>query len=134
MASAFGDELKIQINQDYFKRMFVHSGNISLNIELINDVPYHIGDFWSNDQFNRIDNWQNILSNKVSALNRNEERDIIDILFFSYRFQFQWRDIVDQLKKKIRGLKKSMWHNTLPIYRSLILFVGLTQSGEKKLI
>ena len=73
---------------------------MNLKIEFINDVPFRFGELWENQYFEKIDNWQNILSNKISALGRNEEKDLVDILFIAYKFPFEWKELIEQAKEK----------------------------------
>ncbi len=76
---------------------------------MINDVPFHQGEFVSNHLFNRIDTWENILSNKISALGRNEPKDIADILFIAQKFSFNWMEVIESAKKK------DMWVNEIDV-------------------
>ncbi len=98
----FGDDFKTQIDQDYFKRFFISEpgSGIDLKLEFINDVPFHAGKLWGNEIYDKIDSWENILSNKISALSRNEERDLADLLFISYQFEFNWMEVIENAKKK----------------------------------
>lgn len=97
----YSNRLKMQINQEFFKRMFVEENNdIVLKIEIVNDIGYHLGDFASAPFFNKIDNWQNILANKITALSRNAEKDLVDILFLAYKYSFNWKEMIIHAKEK----------------------------------
>lgn len=78
-------------------------------IEMINDVAFHEGEIISDRLFHRIDSWKNILSNKISALSRNEPKDMADILFLSDKFDFNWMEVIESAKKK------DMWVNEIDI-------------------
>ena len=48
----------------------------------------------------KIDNWRNILSNKICALSRMEAKDYADILFIAKQYAFNWEDIITDAKEK----------------------------------
>jgi len=52
------------------------------------------------DFFGKVDNWRNILSNKLCALSRMEPKDYADILFISQKYNFNWEEIIQEAKKK----------------------------------
>lgn len=98
----YGDHFKMQIDQPDFKRMILirEHEQMELKVELINDVPYHAGEFWGNEVYDKIDSWRNILTNKICALSRNEEKDLLDLLFLAYKYDFNWMEVVDEARKK----------------------------------
>lgn len=74
--------------------------NNFLQIDFVNDKIYRDG---KSDIFNgmRIDNIINILTNKLTAiLDRDEEKDIFDILSISYNEKFNWKEIINICNKK----------------------------------
>jgi hypothetical protein len=99
-----GDQLIIRptIKDESFYRIFLtrSPGDPELKIEFVNDIGYHAGDFTIHAIFHRVDSWKNILSNKISALSRNEPKDIADILFISIHFPFSWKEIFSDVRKK----------------------------------
>jgi hypothetical protein len=132
LTSVYGDYFKIQIDQDYFKRFFVIKDNIELKLEFINDVPYRVGELQSDIIYYKIDSWQNILSNKISALSRKAEKDIIDILFLSYKYNFNWSEIIDDAKQKdnwVEDIKFSKYFDDFN-YISNILFIREVDKAE----
>ena len=65
---------------DDFAALMVHDGAVTLKIELINDVPSHIGEVRGEPELGRLDSLENILANKLTVLvGRNEPRDVADI-------------------------------------------------------
>lgn len=75
----FGD-VKIPLKDKNFVRLFV--SNDKLKIELINDVPSHIGSIIDHPFLGRIDSKENILANKLTAIvDRALPKDIVDIYF-----------------------------------------------------
>ena len=100
LSGIYKDNFRIQMDQDYFKRFFVIENNIELKLEFINDVSYRSEELVSDSIYYKIDSWQNILSNKITALSRKMEKDVIDILFLSYKYDFNWGHIIDEAKQK----------------------------------
>ncbi len=73
----FGD-VEIDYKDEHFYRIFV--GNERLKIELINDVPSHIGQMVNHPVLGIIDSKENILANKITAIvDRTLPKDIVDI-------------------------------------------------------
>ncbi len=73
----FGD-VEIDSKGEHFYRIFV--GNERLKIELINDVPSHIGQMLNHPVLGMIDSKENILANKITAIvDRTLPKDIVDI-------------------------------------------------------
>lgn len=89
-----------------------------LKIDLINDVAEKFGKLVVDEQFGRIDNVLNILSNKLTALYRLEPKDIADIWIISKNVHFNWQHIVNDAKEKEMGLdvlKMSELIKTFPV-------------------
>ena len=74
------DEIAIAIKGENYYRIFV--GSERLKIEMVNDVPSHIGGMAEHPVLGRIDSKENILANKLTALaDRSLPKDIVDIYF-----------------------------------------------------
>jgi len=99
-----------------FVRMFISDNDTELKIEFVNDVGYHSGGISSAEWFNRIDSWQNILSNKLTAIQRDAAKDYADIIFLSLSFDFEWKQIFEEAKKK------DNWVNELEVVNAISLF------------
>ncbi len=70
----------VQRRGQYFLRLFVSRGDVTLKVECVNDVPSHIGDLHQHAVLGLLDSPENILANKVTALmDRDEPRDIADV-------------------------------------------------------
>jgi len=66
--------------EESFCRLFV--GQEQLKVEMINDVPSHIGEIIEHPELIRLDSRENILANKITALiDRAFPKDIADIYF-----------------------------------------------------
>lgn len=75
----FGD-VRVVLSSDRFYRIFV--ADRQLKIELVNDVPSHIGKKLEHPGLGMIDSKENILANKITAVtDRCMPKDIADIYF-----------------------------------------------------
>lgn len=74
------EPLEITTREDSFCRLFV--GKEQLKIEMINDVPAHIGTIVNHPSLGRLDSRENILANKITALvDRAHPKDVADIFY-----------------------------------------------------
>lgn len=79
MQKTFSD-VTVDMKGEYFCRVFV--GKEKLKIEMINDVPSHIGKLVNHPVLGVIDSKENILANKITALmDRALPKDIVDVFF-----------------------------------------------------
>ena len=92
--------VKIGLVSDSFIRLVLEKKKIFLKIDFVNDVKYHKGDIKNHALFHRIDNWCNILSNKLCALSRMDVKDIVDILFIAKKYEFNWSEVFQDAKEK----------------------------------
>ncbi len=104
-------KLEIKVMTEDFAQVFVHSDEFfskynqdfqaKLKVEFVNEkeIP-HFGDFNKFEEFSRIDNLRNILSNKITAITRMEAKDIADIWFICRNFPFNWNSIIEEAEKK----------------------------------
>lgn len=95
-----GLTLKKELYTSDFVRLFVIENGVPLKIEFINDVLFHFDGFMTSSLGFKIDSWQNILSNKISALQRNAEKDIADLLIICTKFEFDWVQMINAAKDK----------------------------------
>jgi len=92
--------VKIGMVSDSFIRLVLEKKKIFLKIDFVNDVKYHKGDIQNHTLFHKIDNWCNILSNKLCALSRMDVKDIVDILFIAKKYEFNWSEVFQDAKEK----------------------------------
>ncbi|HSH05038.1 MAG TPA: nucleotidyl transferase AbiEii/AbiGii toxin family protein [Anaerolineae bacterium] len=72
--------INVLIQDEYFVRLMLTEGRTQLKIEMINDVPAHVGNIINHPQLGRLDSKENILANKLTAiLGREEPKDLADI-------------------------------------------------------
>ncbi|MGD9826902.1 MULTISPECIES: nucleotidyl transferase AbiEii/AbiGii toxin family protein [Desulfobacter] len=102
--------------EESFVRLFVEKEDITLKIDMVNDVDAHFGRITIQEGFGNIDDWRNILSNKICALSRMEPKDYADILFIANAYDFDWKEIVAEAKEK------DLWVDPIEISRMLRLF------------
>ena len=108
--------IKEGTQQDSFARWFVLDGDVELKLEFVNDVKYRVGLPTETESGVWHDSWDNILTNKLTALSRNEGKDYTDVLFLSLRYPFNWETIIDNAKQK------DAWINEINISRQLMNF------------
>jgi len=109
-------EVEIALLSEDFARIFIHNEEYPLKIEFVNDVLFHTGEIQSADFFHRIDSWENILSNKICALSRDEAKDIADLIFLSMKYDFTWETIINYARQK------DTWVNEIEVSQSVYQF------------
>ena len=90
----------VSTTTDSFIRILVKRDELTLKVDFVNDVPFRHGTSEKSQIFHKVDNWRNILSNKICALSRREAKDIVDILFMADRYPFSWEDILYEAREK----------------------------------
>ncbi len=95
----------VVMRQQYFVRLLVAEGDVTLKVEMINDVPSRVGEVRSHPQLGRIDSPENILANKLTALiNREEPRDLADVWGLCIRLGLSIREAVEGAAGKAVGI------------------------------
>jgi len=99
--SKFSVNLDQSLFAEDYTRFFIRQDDLSLKVELINDVPYYAGkpkDY----QYGTIDNPINILANKLTSIvGRDEPKDMFDIIHIARRYAFNWQDVFHHAKQKV---------------------------------
>ena len=116
LKNQWNESLSVNLQEDTFVRLFLSEQDVQLKIDLINDVPFHFGEIISTELFSRTDSIRNILSNKISALARDESKDFADLLFITRAFPFNWEEVIHEAKQK------DSWVNELDISKRLYEF------------
>lgn len=93
---------KIELDnlQDSFARCYVSDDGVKLKMEFINDVGFRVGHPAIHQTGFKYDTWENILSNKLTALSRVAGKDFADVLFMSFRYSFNWKTVIEYSKQK----------------------------------
>lgn len=102
--------------QDSYARYFVLEGGVELKLEFVNDVKYRVGSPVKSANGIWLDTWDNILTNKITALSRNEGKDFADLLFLSLKYPFNWETMISHAKEK------DAWINEINISQQLMNF------------
>lgn len=96
-----------QVNQrdDRFMRLTVVQGEVWLKIELINDVPSHIGEIQVHPVLGRVDSIENLLANKLTAvLSRQEPKDLADIWALTQQHNVSITTAITDAQSKAAGI------------------------------
>jgi predicted nucleotidyltransferase component of viral defense system len=125
LENSFNQPVSAGLKEDTFVRLFISEKDVLLKIDFINDVPFHSGELITSSLFSKTDNIQNILSNKISALSRDESKDIADLLFISRTFSFNWERVINEAKQK------DDWVNELDISKRFHEFLVSRFEGLK---
>ena len=88
-----------------FVRLNVTRDDVILKIEMVNDVPAHVGDVTIHPVLGRLDSAENILANKLTAIiDRNEPKDIADIWGFCCRLHLSCEAALEAAQSKAAGM------------------------------
>ncbi|MDM8536276.1 nucleotidyl transferase AbiEii/AbiGii toxin family protein [Desulfobacterales bacterium HSG17] len=119
-AQAYGmfsiDYKRLQKYENYtqfFLKKNVGHEETELKIDIVNDVASHYKGFENHGILGKIDSWQNILSNKLSAVFRYEAKDIADIWIISKYKNFNWISVMQEAKTKEAGIDPIVLFNIL---------------------
>ena len=95
----------VLMKEERFARLNLSQKDISLKIEMINDVPARVGDVQIHSVLGRLDSAENILANKVTALlSREEPKDLADIWGFCCQKNLSLRDAITDAQSKAAGV------------------------------
>ena len=93
-------DVNVSFRGEDFFRILVSREEVTLKIEFVNDVAYRVGVPQVHPAGFQIDTWENILSNKITALSRQAAKDVVDIVFISLNHAFNWEVAINQAKQK----------------------------------
>ena len=108
--------VEVGLAAESFVRLMLDADDVQLKVDFVNDISFRYGTVVSTPIFPRVDNWRNILSNKICALSRLEVKDIVDILFIAFKYEFDWQDIFEEAHQK------DIWVNPLEIAKIIESF------------
>lgn len=95
----------VTLREARFVRINVVKGELMLKIELINDVPSHIGLIEVHPVLGRVDSAENILANKITALvDRADPKDFADIWGFCCRMGISLSTAITDADSKAAGI------------------------------
>jgi len=88
-----------------FVRLSLVKNDVRLKIEMVNDVPSHVGEVRIDPVLGRLDSPENILANKITALvDREEPKDLADIWGFCGRMGLPLRAALEGASSKAAGI------------------------------
>jgi len=97
--------LDILQKEERFVRLSLAEKDILLKIEMINDVPSHIGAIRLDAILGRLDSPENILANKVTAvISRQEPKDLADIWGFCCKMGLPLNEAITDAHSKAAGI------------------------------
>ena len=98
-------QVRVELRDLRFVRLTVIRNGFPLKIEMINDVPAHIGPITVHPQLGRIDSAENILANKITAVvSREEPKDLADIWGFCMQMGLSLTDALENAHGKAAGI------------------------------
>jgi predicted nucleotidyltransferase component of viral defense system len=88
-----------------FVRLTLTERDVILKIEMIDDVPAHVGELKRDPVLGLLDSAENILANKLTAVvDRREPRDLADIWGFCSRLGLSCEAAIENAQSKAAGL------------------------------
>ena len=98
-------QCEVLLKEERFARLNLTEGAVSLKIELVNDVPAHVGPIQDHPVLGRLDSAEIILANKVTALlDREEPKDLADIWGFCCQKGLSLQDAITNAQSKAAGV------------------------------
>lgn len=98
-------KIEILLKDIRFVRFSLIQEDMLLKIELVNDVPSHIGSIVKHDILGKVDNSENILANKITALvDREEPKDLADIWGFCCKMGLSIIPAITNANSKAAGI------------------------------
>jgi hypothetical protein len=96
---------EVMQKEERFARLILHQTDLSLKIEMINDVPARVGEIKRHPILGRIDSAENILANKVTALlAREEPKDLADVWGFCCQMSLSLQAAITNAQSKAAGV------------------------------
>ena len=91
-------DLSVEVESKDFIRFKI---NDLLQIDFVNDITFHYKDVIVSEDGFLLDNIENILSNKITAVvGRDNPKDIFDIYLIYKFYKFDWKNIVNAAHQK----------------------------------
>jgi hypothetical protein len=98
-------ETVVLLREERFARLMVRREKREMKIEIVNDVPAHVGDIRAHPTLGRLDSAENILANKLTALcDREEPKDLADVWGFCCRMGLSIEKALQDAHSKAAGL------------------------------
>lgn len=105
LSASDDSRLDILQKEERFVRLSLAEKDILLKIEMINDVPSHIGAIRTDAILGKLDSPENILANKVTAaIDRQEPKDLADIWGFCSKMGLSLNEAITDAHSKAAGI------------------------------
>lgn len=100
-----GWHCQVALREERFARLNLTRGDLTLKIEMVNDVPARVGAVVDHPILGRLDTADNILANKVTALlDREEPKDFADIWGFCILMGLSLKEAISNAESKAAGI------------------------------
>ena len=97
--------VEVLLREERFVRANLVQEKGSMKIELVNDVPAHVGQLSDHPVLGRLDSPENILANKITAvIDRSEPKDLADVWGFCSKMGMSVEDALTNAHSKASGL------------------------------
>jgi hypothetical protein len=98
-------DVTVGLREERFVRLTFTQRDVALKIEMINDVPAHVGAIHEHPVLGRLDSAENILANKITALiDREEPKDLADIWGFCRQMNLSLAEAITGAQSKAAGV------------------------------
>lgn len=100
-------EWDCMVNQrdESFIRLSLRQNDLDLRIEMVNDVPAHIGDIQQHPILGRLDSVENIFANKLTALlGRSDPKDLADVWVITQKLGLSVPQAISDAQSKAAGI------------------------------
>ncbi len=98
-------DTEIMLRETRFTRLNLTEREVTLKLELVNDVPSRIGTLTDHPTFGLLESPENILANKISAaIDRKEPKDLADIWGFCTKMQLSLESVMTGAQSKAAGI------------------------------
>jgi hypothetical protein len=105
LAGRGGWATQVLMKEKRFVRLNLWDRGTQMKIEMVNDVPAHVGEISQHPVLGRLDSAENILANKVTALiDREEPKDLADIWAFCCRLGLSLPAALEGAQSKAAGI------------------------------
>lgn len=105
LSSLSARQVQLSQRDERFVRVELVAAGVPLKIEMVNDVPAHVGEVREHAVLGRLDAPENILANKVSAVvDRREAKDLADIWGFCCRLGLSLNEAIGNARSKAAGI------------------------------
>lgn len=97
--------VQVTLREERFVRLALDASGVMLKLELVDDVPAHVGTVTDHPVLFRLDSAENILANKLTALvDREEPKDLADVWGFCSRLGLSIEGALSGAQSKAAGL------------------------------